>query len=297
MPDLDVIIPSGPNEEFTQKTIADVLENSTADTGVIVILDGWWPAEPIPDHPKVTVVHHVNPIGQRAAVNEGARISQAKFVMKLDAHCSVAPGFDTQLINDCRRRNWTLVPEMWNLHVLDWKCTTCGETYYQADRPDTCCEKADFEKVIVWKPRKRRNTYQWNFDNTLHFQYWRDRKPKGKIVETMSFIGCCWFIHREQYWKLEGLDESHGSWGQVGTELACKTWLSGGKLLTDRNTWMAHCFRTKSKYWKFPYEISGNEQDRARQYSKDLWLNDKWPKAIHPLSWLVDRFAPVPDWH
>ncbi len=38
------------------------------------------------------------------------------------------------------------------------------------------------------------------------------------------------------------------------------------------------------------------DQERAREYSRDLWLNDKWDKAIHPLSWLIEKFAPVPDW-
>jgi len=47
----------------------------------------------------------------------------------------------------------------------------------------------------------------------------------------------------------------------------------------------------------FPYKMSGNDQERAKKYSRDLWLNNKWPKQIHKLEWLVDRFKPVPDWH
>ena len=47
----------------------------------------------------------------------------------------------------------------------------------------------------------------------------------------------------------------------------------------------------------FPYPISGRDQDFAKEYSRKLWLNDRWPGAIHPLSWLVNRFAPAPDWH
>ena len=106
MRDLSVIIP-GRNEEFLQKTIENVLENIQSDTEIIAICDGYWPDPPVLDHPRVIVVHHTDPIGQRAATNEGARISQAKFVMKLDAHCAVDKGFDAKLIKDCRRRNWT----------------------------------------------------------------------------------------------------------------------------------------------------------------------------------------------
>jgi hypothetical protein len=25
-------------------------------------------------------------------------------------------------------------------------------------------------------------------------------------------------------------------------------------------------------------------------------MNNKWDKAVHPLSWLLEKFAPVPDW-
>ena len=85
---------------------------------------------------------------------------------------------------------------------------------------------------------------------------------------------------RKRFWDLGGLDESHGSWGQLGTELACKSWLSGGKLITSKKTWFGHMFRTgnfrRHGESSFPYPLSGNAQERAKQYSRDLWLNDKW---------------------
>jgi hypothetical protein len=113
----------------------------------------------------------------------------------------------------------------------------------------------------------------------------------------MSLIGACFFMHRDRYWELDGLDEKHGSWGQVGTEVACKAWLSGGKLLTSKKTWFSHMFRTNSKGFSFPYEITGKDISKARRYSRYLWLEGNWPKAKYPLSWLVDKFKPVPDWH
>jgi hypothetical protein len=99
---------------------------------------------------------------------------------------------------------------------------------------------------------------------------------------------------REKYWELQLCDEKHGSWGQQGTEVACKTWLSGGKLMVTRKTWFAHMFRTQGGDFGFPYPTPGIS--KARKYSRDLWINDKWDKAIHPLSWLIDKFAPVPGW-
>jgi hypothetical protein len=36
--------------------------------------------------------------------------------------------------------------------------------------------------------------------------------------------------------------------------------------------------------------------DKARRHSKELWAGGRWPQAVRPLSWLVDRFWPVPGW-
>ena len=308
MADLSVIIPAR-NEIFLSHTIDDILKNSEADTEIIVILDGYWPDPPIHDNKKLIVVHHSESIGQRASVNEGARISQSKYIMKADAHCSFGKGFDRILIEDCKY-DWTMIPTLYNLHAFDWLCLSCGRKTYQGFKPSLCkkCHGMEFEMVVLWKQRDGKGPYvSWRFDKNMQFQQWRkhSRRPetKGDFVETMSFAGPCFFIHRDRYWDLGGCDEKHGSWGQFGTEWACKTWLSGGKLITTRKTWFAHLFRTgnfKGSGWQgssFPYPISAKQQEHAKEYSKDIWLNNKWEKAKYPLSWLIEKFKPVPDWH
>ena len=305
MRDLSVIIPAR-SEIFLAQTVQNVLANARADTEVIAICDGYEPDPPLQDDTRLVVVRHEQSIGQRAATNEGARISTAKYVAKLDAHCAVDEGFDVKLMEDCQS-DWTMVPSMYNLHAFDWQCQGCGNRTYQGARPSECdkCQGTAFEMVMVWKPRSNRLTVSWRFDKDLHFQYWRkhSKRPEcqGEIIETMSFIGACMFLERERFWELGGMQEEHGSWGQFGTEWACKSWLSGGKLVTSKKTWFAHMFRTgnfaANGQSSFPYPLSQQQIDRAREYSRDLWLNDKWPLAKYPLQWLVDRFAPVPGWH
>jgi len=104
-------------------------------------------------------------------------------------------------------------------------------------------------------------------------------------------------LTRKKYWELNICDEDFGSWGQQGTEVALKTWLSGGRLLTTRNTWYSHLFRTQGGDFGFPYPQSGKQVEHARKYSKDLFLDNKWDKQIYPLSWLLEKFKPLPDWH
>ena len=302
--DVSVIIPAR-NEEFLQNTIDNVLANIEADTEIIAILDGYWPNEGIPIHPRVTIVHHEESIGQRASVNEAAKLSVAKYIMKLDAHCSVDKGFDRKLMEDCEY-DWTVIPRMYNLWAFDWKCFKCGKRIYQAEGKPSKCEDCGttnkFRKRIVWKAKRNPTSDFMRFDKNMKFQYWRDYKNRpeaeGDICDLMSSIGACFFMHRERFWDLGGMDEAHGSWGQFGTEVACKSWLSGGRHVVNKKTWFAHMFRTNSAIgFGFPYKISGKQVGRARKHSQDLWLNDKWDKAVHKLQWLIDKFAPIPDWH
>ena len=118
MTDLSVIIPAR-NEIYLQNTIDNVLANIQADTEIIVILDGYWPVVSIPDNPRVVVIHHTEARGQRQSINEAARIAKGKYLMKLDAHCAVGPGFDRILIDDYQP-GWTVVPRMYNLDVETW---------------------------------------------------------------------------------------------------------------------------------------------------------------------------------
>lgn len=296
MPDLSILIPAR-NEMFLRKTIENILENIEGDTEIIAVLDGIWADPPIPDHERVTIIHHAESIGQRAATNEAARLSKSEYVMKCDAHCAFGKGFDRILMADMQD-DWTVVPTMYNLHAFDWVCT-CGHRRYQG--PTKPCEKcgAEMTREILWKAKPNPETTAMRFDKDLHFQYWRDYKSrqKGDLVETMSILGACFMLTRERYFALDICDERHGSWGQQGTEVACKTWLSGGKLMVNKKTWFAHLFRTQGGDFGFPYELHDADIQKAREYSRDLWLNDKWEKAVHPLAWLIERFAPVPDWN
>ena len=148
----------------------------------------------------------------------------------------------------------------------------------------------------VWIAKKSPQSTSYRFDKDLHFQYFGEykKKQKGQLVESMSLQGSFFLLTREKYWELNICDEGHGSWGQQGTEVACKTWLSGGRVIINKNTWYAHMFRTQGGDFGFPYPNPGGQ--KARDYSKRLWLENNWPLAIHKLDWLTKKFN-APDWH
>lgn len=296
--DLSILIPAR-NEEFLSKTIEDILSNIEADTEVIAVLDGQWADPSIPQHKRVNVIYVPEFVGQRAATNLACKISKAKYVMKCDAHCAFDKGFDRKLIDDMKD-DWTVVPTMRNLHAFDWVCK-CGFRHYQ-DKGSLCptCG-GNMEKEMIWQPRRGTRNYSYCFDTEPHFQYFRAfserSEGKGDLTETMSLQGSCFMLTREKYWELDICDEKFGSWGSQGIEVAMKTWLSGGRVICNHKTWYAHMFRTKqANGFGFPYPQSGRQVDNAKKMAKELFFNNKWDKAIHPLSWLLKKFAPVPGW-
>ena len=296
---ISVLIPAR-NEFLLGKTIDSILESAEGEIEIIAVLDGYWP-EPIRDDPKVTLIHHTNPIGQRAAVNEAARIAKGEYILKTDAHSIFDKGFDIKLAADCEY-DWTVIPRMYNLHAFNWVCGNGHKFYQDKFRPEGGkCKDCDKPVKIewVWEKRAHKKTDFMYMDSKLKVQYWykyaKRKESKDDIVDIMNGVGACWFQYKERFWELGGLDEEHGSWGQVGVEVACKAWLSGGRHVTNKKTWFAHMFRT-TKEFTFPYEVKVKQQNLAREYSRDLWLNGKWPLAKRPFRWLLEKFQPIPSW-
>lgn len=308
MTDLSILIPSR-NEQFLARTIQDILEHIRGDTEIVAVCDGVWPTPSVDDHPRVHLIYHPVPIGQRAATNEAARVSTAKYLMKLDAHSAVDEGFDEKLMAPYESGELagdvTTIPRMYNLHAFDWVCQSCGARTYQGPRRCEKCKGSEVTMDIVWQPRWSRKTDFARFDHDLHFQYWGSygKRPEaqGDLADVLCSVGACWFMPRARFLEIGGMDEAHGFWGQYGVEVACKSWLSGGRQVVNKRTWFSHMFRTRPEFG-FPYPISGGAQERAREYSRRMWNLEspsdlpRWDKAVRQLAWLVQHFAPVPDW-
>ena len=311
--DLSILIPSR-NEMFLARTIQDLLENIEADTEIIAVMDGQWARPPIPQNERVNVIYVPEAIGQRAGTNLACRMAKGKYVMKVDAHCSFDKGFDRKMIEAFKIQgdDVMIVPIMKNLHAFNWKCYNCGWTKYQGPTPiengkrvcPECKKEGKIRMEMVWKARRGTHSTSYKFDSEPHFQYFNEYLQTEKykkdlesgFTETMSLQGSCFMCTRENYWKWDVCDEKSGSWGNQGIELACATWLSGGRVLCYHGTWYAHMFRTQGGDFGFPYEQRGRQVQKTKNYIKDKFWNKKHPTQIYPLNWLVKKFYPENGW-
>lgn len=303
---------------FLKQTIDDILKNSEADTEIVAVLDGKWADPPIEQNDRVNIIYVSEPIGQRATTNLACKLSQAKYVMKVDAHCAFDKGFDRKMLEFFNKvgDDVTAVPIMRNLWAFDWKCMKCGKKWYQGPTPTACkeanykntgkpCDSKIFKRKIMWIGKHNPQSTSYCFDSTPHFQYfeaWKHREPyltdrkEKSYTETMSLQGSCFMIKREHYWRWEVCDEKAGSWGNQGIEVALATWLTGHRVLVNHNTWYAHMFRTQGGDFGFPYEQHGKEVQKTKNYIKDKFWNMKHPKQTKSVKWLVNKFSPVKGW-
>jgi glycosyltransferase involved in cell wall biosynthesis len=282
MAELSVLIPNR-NSPFLTKTIKDLLQKAVGDIEVIVNVDEQWPEE-IVDDKRVIYLHPAQPIGLRQGINACARVARGKYLMKLDDHCMVAPGFDKVLIENHLSNNWVQIPRRYALDAEKWAIEERTDNKYPIDYM-----YQDF-------PRKGKAN-----DDGTHGVEWRERRDertdsKYDIDDTPSFQGSCWFMTKDYFDNfLHGLhEEGYGQFAQEAQEIGFKTWLGGGAVRVNKKTWYAHLHKGKvyGRFYKMP---SGNPESDS--WSASHWLNNEEPGMIKKFAWLIDnKFPGMPGW-
>lgn len=287
---LTIIIPSK-TEKFLRHTILDVLKNADGPIEIFPILDGYDVLEEervIDDRVKYVKLEPSPHSQKRQAMNLGVSLSKYKFVMSLDAHCMVAPGFDTVLKRDWQE-TWVMVPRRHRLDAENW----CIQIQPDGRPP------IDYEYLLYPLEIRARGPREPKRDPNLglHGFKWDARSIERKdipIDENMTIQGSIWFMSKDWFHEIDLMQiEGFTGWGNEGEEIAIKTWLYGGKVMTDKNTWYAHLHKG-NKYGRM-YHISKQSIDRSNAYAYDFWMNHKWSKRKHDFDWLIDKFSP-PKW-
>lgn len=282
---LSIIIPSY-NEPYLIDTIKNILESATGKIEILVNIDDGKLITEIKD-PRVKFTYQKSPLGMRGGINLGLKKAKGKYIMKTDAHCVFEKGFDTEIIRNMED-DWLVVPRRYSLYADGWKrdLRFAPKDYHYLTYPiaSGLFGKAMFP--IEWKQRAR------------------DKKDQ-MIDDTMTIQGSCYIANRQYFMKKVGfLDDNPNTYSPFGgeqMEVGLKYWLGGGKVKVNKNTWYAHLFKN-SRYYR---EVGGNTARKHKlamqskggwKWATNHWMNNQEPNMIHPFSWLIEKFWPVPTW-
>ena len=116
--DLSIIIPAY-KDPYLNKTIESIHETFETDYEIIPVLDGVDPTEPLPDYPEVHPIRLPDNVGMRRAINAGVRAAQGTYLMRSDAHCMFATGFDAVIL-DTIQDNWIVDAKRYFLDPVTW---------------------------------------------------------------------------------------------------------------------------------------------------------------------------------
>lgn len=281
---VSVVIPAR-YELYLTQTVNDIFRMAAGDVEVIVILDGYWPKTLPQDNPRLTIVHR-DRRGMRASINAAVAIAKGKYILKADAHCLFAKGFD-ETLKECDD-NWVVIPRRYALDAEKW--TVKNEKIF-----------VDYE-YLVWPYSKK---FKRNHAG-LHAWAWDERiinRIDKLLDENLTFQGSCYFMTKEHFVKRLGnlQNDGYGTFIGEAQEIGLKTWLGGGKVMTNKKTWYAHLWKGQPyrtahlEQMGVPYaRVGGSERKAGNDFAIDYWLNNRWAERKHDLSWLIERFAPFP---
>jgi len=298
MSKLSVIIPSY-NCRHVARTVQDVIEKASGDIEIIVILDNYWPELPIPKHKNLVIVHKGQTGGMRQSINMGARIATGEFIMKCDDHCSFSEGFDEALKAHSELHTIS-IPQRYSLDSENWIPIRRSVAYEFATYPYIYLDRFRYGTGLVAK--KYVGDDGLTVQNTGFHEYYKKEYALEHIMidEIMIFHGSCWFMPRDHFFSIDGLNEElFETLYQEPQELSFKTWLSGGRVIINKHCWYAHMFKGPDfgpELNARGYRLDLSAMRRTERFGTTYWMNDCWPKATKPMSWLIEKFWPIPGW-
>ena len=282
---LSVIIPSY-RELFLQETIDSILKSAEEDIEIIVCLDNCDPERPLKQKRNVIVLKTEKKLGMRECINEAFKLCTGKFLMKSDAHCLYSKGFDVELKKNCEE-NWVSIPRRYSLDPIKW---TRSRIHNYIDYVYISPPFIDGGRPAGMKGLKWRGPHGADGPKL----YLENERKDILIDEIIAFQGSCWFMHADHFKSIGGLDSvNFGSSGREALEISFKTWLTGGKVVRNKNAWYAHLMQGRT--WRLARGYKPSQYDKSVNYLFKLCFND-WVGKTKDFKWLIDRFGPMDEW-
>lgn len=266
-----IIIPAR-NEKHLIRTIDNVFAMARNPVEVIVVLDGWY-FEPDEKHSqaecdelkriyetvlqdkRIRTINNNRPVGQRVAINTSFSIASGDWLMKIDGHSILSPGFDE--VVESSDTNALNVPTVCRIDEGGWYCKY----------------DAMYSHAIIQKPEGPDSLKSKRIKTV-----WKETEIEQA---TMSFLGMTFWCHKDLWPHIK--HENHlGGWGYCGTELSLKAWLRGYSVKVTSRVLCGHLFRAKFPYYAGLFEMSKTHD----------WILENLVKDNDKFNWLVNKFQP-----
>lgn len=288
MPKLSVLIPAR-NEPYLRQTVDDLFIKAAGDIEVLVMLDGWKPYPPLEDRKNLLQVHCQTARGMDSAINELAALAQGDYLMKVDAHCCFDNEFDAKLLDNIED-NWLVTPTRYRLDTNKWGAKDEPLEYLYLTFP----YNTDDLYGAGFHGKKWIGTDGIGQNMGKREYYWMENNRKHvKIDDIHTIQGSLWLMSRKHFYDIDGKDEVHTFFYQEPQELTFKTWMRGGRVIVNKNTWYAHWHKDESG----GYGRTKRQKHESERFNTWVWMNDKWPKATRTMSWFANsKFYPIPSW-
>jgi glycosyltransferase involved in cell wall biosynthesis len=195
--------------------------------------------------------------GHRVLTNRMASKAKGEFLFRLDCHCKMEPEWDLRMKASCRR-DCLVVPMLDGLDESTWELR-------HKDMGFVCLSPC-LENMwpLKWKPIYQRNVEE----------------------ETISIVGCAYMVHKDDFLRRQGCDESLGTWGYAGPEISLKFHLTNGFVYVRTDTVVGHVFRGKAN----PFGITNDQYLKTGKKLFEKLMDGREYGLTRPLEWLMDRF-------
>lgn len=285
------ILPSR-NEKYLTKTILDILQKCEGDVEVIAVLEGYWPdTKDMVADTRVKYIHNGTPRGMRGAINQAAAIATGKYIAKCDAHVMISQGLDKVLVANSKY-NRLQVPTRRRLDAENW----CEQIHDPIKKPPISAEYLSYPE----DPN--------DFGGpSLTGKIWTEKCLSNKdipIEPIIAFQGSFWFMEKAFFEECDLMnDEVWGVFWSEAQEIVTEVFLrKGGECVINRLGNYFHLHKGKN--------TEGYDGRKGRGYHlREQALKDGrmaalrfydgkkvWKDQLHPLSWLIEQFMPMPTW-
>jgi glycosyltransferase involved in cell wall biosynthesis len=231
------IVMSALNEEYIEKTIDTILENTPSELiDNIIVVDDCSDKPVVINKPKTTVIRNNIRQGLIRSRQIATEASQSEIVVSIDPHVKVSVGWLQPIITRLEHKyDCVAVPLTRGLDAVRWRETTSSYA---------------------------KSGWRWNLD----FNWIADDGTDS----TPAFGGHCFAFTKKWWNEIGGFDTGMYKWGCENIEFSLRTWLAGGSVEIVRNSVVAHLFKSKFNY---DFDVNTLEKNKAR--IAEVWFGSR----------------------